>query len=82
MFNTQKENGRKVPGTFSSEQCLYKFCYFTALIGTANGVLSDSWGEFDYPVVKNVSPIRTPILIQGRLERTETNLMHFKWKVT
>ena len=29
-----------------------------------------------------VSSIRTPVLIQGRLERTETNLMHFKWEVT
>ena len=25
--------------------------------------------------------IRTPMLIQGSLERTETNLMHFKWEV-
>ena len=25
-----------------------------------------------------VSSIRTPMLIQGRLERTETKLMHFK----
>jgi len=24
----------------------------------------------------------TPMLIHGRLERTETNLMHFKWVVT
>jgi len=27
-----------------------------------------------------VSSIRTPMLIQGRLERVETNLMHFKWE--
>jgi len=26
-----------------------------------------------------VSSIRTPMLTQGRLERTETNLMYFKW---
>jgi len=31
---------------------------------------------------KKASFIRTPMLIQGRLERTETNLMHFKWDVT
>jgi len=30
---------------------------------------------------EKVSSIRT-LLIQGRLERTETDLMHFKWKVT
>ena len=30
-----------------------------------------------YQKVK-VSSIRTPVLIQGRLERTEINLMHFK----
>jgi len=29
-----------------------------------------------------VSSIRTPMLIQWRLERTETNIMHFKWDVT
>jgi len=28
------------------------------------------------------SSIRTPMLIPGRFERTETNLMHFKWEVT
>jgi len=28
------------------------------------------------------SSIRTPMLTQGRLERTETNQMHFKWEVT
>jgi len=26
--------------------------------------------------------IRTPVVIQGRLELTEANLMHFKWEVT
>ena len=26
-----------------------------------------------------VSSIRTPMLIQGRLERTETKLIHFRW---
>ena len=31
---------------------------------------------------KTVSLIRTPMLIQGRLERTETNLMHIKLEVT
>jgi len=29
-----------------------------------------------------VSSIRTPMLIQGKLERTETNRMHFKWEAT
>jgi len=29
--------------------------------------------------IKKVSSIRTHMLIQGRLERTETNLIHFKW---
>jgi len=29
-----------------------------------------------------VSSIRTPMLIQGRSERTETNPMHFNWEVT
>jgi len=29
-----------------------------------------------------VNPIRTPMLIQGKLERKETNLMRFKWEVT
>jgi len=29
-----------------------------------------------------VGSIRTPVLIKGRLERTEINLMHFKWKVS
>jgi len=29
-----------------------------------------------------ISSIRTPVLMQGRLERTETNLIHFKWEVT
>jgi len=28
------------------------------------------------------SSIRTPLLIQGRLEHTEINLMHFIWEVT
>jgi len=31
--------------------------------------------------IRKVSSIRMPMLIQGRLERTGTNLMHFKWKV-
>jgi len=30
---------------------------------------------------KVISSIRTPMLIQGRLDRTETNLMHCKWEV-
>jgi len=30
----------------------------------------------------NVTSIRTPRLIQGRLEGTETNLMHIRWEVT
>jgi len=29
-----------------------------------------------------ISSIRTPLLIQERLERTEINLMHYKWEVT
>jgi len=29
-----------------------------------------------------VSAIRTPMLIQGRIERTVTNLTPFKWEVT
>jgi len=29
-----------------------------------------------------MSSIRTPMLVQGRLERTETNLIHLKWEVT
>jgi len=29
-----------------------------------------------------VSSIRTPVLIQVRLQRTETKLMHLKWDVT
>jgi len=28
-----------------------------------------------------VSSIRTPMLVQGSLKRTEINLMHFKWEV-
>jgi len=28
-----------------------------------------------------VSSIRTPMLIQGRLARTQNNLMHFGWEV-
>jgi len=31
---------------------------------------------------KMVSSIRTPMVIQGRLERAEINLMHFKWEMT
>jgi len=31
---------------------------------------------------QKVSSIRTSMSIQGRLERTETNLMNFKWEVT
>jgi len=31
---------------------------------------------------RKVSSIRTPMLIQGRFERRETNLMHFQWEVT
>ena len=31
---------------------------------------------------KKVNSIRTPMLTQGRFERTENNLMHFKWEVT
>jgi len=30
--------------------------------------------------IEKVSSIRTPMLIRD--ERTETNLMHFKWKAT
>ena len=30
----------------------------------------------------SVSSIHTPMLIQGRLQRTETYLIHFKWEVT
>ena len=30
------------------------------------------------PNIKKVTYIRTPMLIQERLERTETNLMNFK----
>ena len=33
-------------------------------------------------IFHSVNSIRTPMLIQGRLERTETNLMQFKWEVT
>ena len=29
-----------------------------------------------------VSSIRTPMLIQGRLKRTDTNLMNLKWQLT
>jgi len=29
-----------------------------------------------------VDSIRTPMLLQGRLDRTGTNLIHFKWEVT
>ena len=29
-----------------------------------------------------VSSIRMPMLIQGRLESTVTNIMHFEWEVT
>jgi len=32
--------------------------------------------------IKKNSPIRTPMLTQGRLERMETNLMHFEWEET
>jgi len=32
-------------------------------------------------IKKMVSSIRTPVFIQGRLERTETKLMHLKWEV-
>jgi len=35
---------------------------------------------FRSDIKKKVSSIRTPMLILGRLERTETNLMHFKWE--
>ena len=31
---------------------------------------------------KKVSFIRTPVLIQGRLDRAEINLTRFKWEVT
>ena len=51
-----------------------------------------SWEQtMNYPGTKNVwelsktnkvSSFRTPMLIQGRLDRTETNPMHFKWEVT
>jgi len=29
-----------------------------------------------------VCSTRTPMLLRGRLKRTETNLMHYKWEVT
>jgi len=32
--------------------------------------------------IKKISSIRTSMLIQGRLDRMETNLMHYMWKVT
>jgi len=38
--------------------------------------------EILFRLKKIVRSIRTPMLIQGRLERTETNRMHFKWEVT
>jgi len=31
--------------------------------------------------MEKVSSIRMPVLIQGRLERTETNLLHFQSEV-
>jgi len=41
-------------------------------------VLSHTTGQ----VFFLASSICTPTLIQGKLERTETNLMHFMWEVT
>jgi len=35
--------------------------------------------ESDVVLLLLVSSIRTPVLIPGRLELTETNLMHFKY---
>jgi len=29
-----------------------------------------------------INSIRTPMLIQGKLERTETNVMHYEWEMT
>ena len=37
---------------------------------------------FSQYIKKSSVSIRTPMLIKGRLERTETNLMHFKWEET
>jgi len=34
-----------------------------------------------YFIIIKVSSIGTHMLIQGRLQRTETNVMHFKWEM-
>ena len=45
--------------------------------------LPEAFLPVDMTQFQMVSSIRTPMLIQVvRLERTETNLMNFKWEVT
>jgi len=45
--------------------------------------ITETTARNDINTDKNkVSSIRSPMLIQGRLERSETNLTHFKWEMT
>jgi len=41
-----------------------------------------AWICYGFSDQGTVFSIRTPMLKQGRLEHTETNIMHFKWVVT
>jgi len=44
-------------------------------------ILYGAVGSIDTPKEKKVSFIRTPMSIQGRFERKETNVMHWKSEV-
>jgi len=50
----------------------------------AKKMFLDKKTNYFFPAARffSVSSIRTLMLIQGRLEHTETNLIHFKWEMT
>jgi len=61
---------------------LFLLC-FKAHLYEANGGTDMEVLACFRPVFFKVSSIHTLVLIkQGRLERTETNLIHFQWEVT
>jgi len=83
-FNLHSKNSIGLFGYFETDALIRTdaFVESTALlehklhlcpIGTFLSVL------FSTLIKKKVSSICTPMLIQGRLERTETTLMRFKW---
>ena len=62
---------------FGAIECIHKLAPVLASIIPVYEGIRKTGEEVDLVIF-----IRTPVIIQRRLGRTETNLMHFKWEVT